>query len=103
MIVLNPAVHNETAVVSGFVPLMGENNDTHNTDYQMIIKSFIYGFEKIFLHQLYSPNYVLLEIPQVYICRLIQIGGFSVSGCFRVEENCMTWNFKNSCEYTTVT
>lgn len=69
----------------------------------MIIKSFIYGFEMIFLHQLYPPNYVLLEIPQVYICRLIQIGGFSVSGCFRVEENYMTWNFKNSCEYTTVT
>lgn len=40
----------------------------------------------IFLYQLYPPNYILLEIPEVYICRLVQFGGFSISGYFRVEE-----------------
>lgn len=82
LILPNPVVHNVNAVVSGFIPLIWDDNDTHNTNEQMIIKTFIYGFEIMLLHQLYPPNYVLLEIPRGYICRW----KLYISGCVRVEE-----------------
>lgn len=69
----------------------------------MIIKSFIYGFEIVFLYQLYPPNYVLLEIPQGYICRWIQCGSFTYLVALEWKRQLHGLDFKNSHEYTTVT
>lgn len=67
----------------------------------MTMKSFIYGFEMIFLYHLYPLSYVLLEIPEVYI-RLIQFGGFSIKLVILEWKRPLHENFKNSHEYLTV-
>lgn len=60
----------------------------------MIIKSFIYGFEIMFLHQLYPPSYVLLEIPRGYICRWTQCGNFIYLVALEWKRHYTTWILK---------
>lgn len=76
---------------------------TYNTNEQMIIKSFIYGFEIVFL-QFTLPIMFCLKFPKD-----TSAGGYSVEALY-IYLVAIEWkrqlhglDFKNSHEYTTVT